>query len=279
VFADRAAVVDTIEAWLRRASNPTLIVNVADRGGEELALRLPDLGDRLVTVGVEAPHASRHGAYNAEILDAQPDRTRIGLWGRGLDRIKIDLPTAGAHNVANALVVAAAAHELGVPVADIATGLATFPGVGRRLERKGEASGVVVYDDYGHHPAAIRATLDAIRQREPGRRVWAVHEPLTFHRTAAMLGPLADALSTADGVAIAAIWPGRDRDTTVASAERLAQAVARRTPQIPIAAPGSVEETAGWLAGQVAPGDAVLVMGGGRSYRIAELLLEHLEAG
>ena len=63
-------------------------------------------------------------------------------------------------------------------------------GVGRRLERKGEAAGVVVYDDYGHHPTAIVATLAAIRQREPGRRVWAVYEPLTFHRTAAMLGSL-----------------------------------------------------------------------------------------
>jgi UDP-N-acetylmuramate--alanine ligase len=279
VFADRTAVVDAVEAWLRRASDPTVIVNVADQGGEELARRLGDLGDGLVRVGVEAPDRLLHDAYTASILAAEPVRTRIGLRGRRFGEIEVDLPTAGAHNVANALVVAAAASELGVPVAAITDGLATFPGVGRRLERKGEAAGVVVYDDYGHHPAAIRATLDAIRQREPGRRVWAVHEPLTFHRTAAMLGPLAEALSTADGVAVAAIWPGRDRDRTVTSAERLAQAVSRRRGQIPIAAPGSVEDTASWLASQVRPHDAVLVMGGGRSYRIAELLLEELERG
>ena len=87
-------------------------------------------------------------------------------------------------------------------------GLAGFGGVGRRLERKGEAGGVAVYDDYGHHPTAIRETLAAVRQREPGRRVWAVYEPLTYHRTAALLDAFADALAAADAVAIADIWAG-----------------------------------------------------------------------
>jgi UDP-N-acetylmuramate-alanine ligase len=104
-----------------------------------------------------------------------------------------------------------------------------------------------------------------------------VYEPLTFHRTAAMLGAFADALAEADGVVIAKIWAGRDRDTRVTSAERLANAVAKRRPSIPIAAPGSVEATASWLAGEVQPGDAVLVMGGGHSYRIPHLLVEAIE--
>jgi len=136
----------------------------------------------------------------------------------------------------------------------------------------------VVYDDYGHHPTAIRETLAAVRQREPGRRVWAVYEPLTYHRTAALLDAFAEVLAAADAVAIADIWAGRDPDTTIASADGLARAVAARAPGIPAAAPGSVEATAAWLAHEVREGDAVLVMGGGRSYRIGELLLEHLEA-
>ena len=136
-----------------------------------------------------------------------------------------------------------------------------------------------MYDDYGHHPTAIRETLAAVRQREPGRRTWAVYEPLTYHRTAALLDAFADVLAGADAVAIADIWAGRDPDTTIASAAGLAEAVARRNPRIPVAAPGSVEKTARWLAGEVRSGDVVLVMGGGRSYRIGELLLEHLEAG
>jgi UDP-N-acetylmuramate--alanine ligase len=156
------------------------------------------------------------------------------------------------------------------------SGLATFAGVGRRLERKGEVGDVVVYDDYGHHPTAIRATLAAVRQLAPGRRVWAVYEPLTFHRTAALLDDFAAVLAEADAVGIADIWAGRDPDTTIASAAGLAEAVARRNPAIPVAAPGSVEATASWLAREVRPGDAVLIMGGGRSYRIGELLLEAL---
>jgi UDP-N-acetylmuramate--alanine ligase len=172
--------------------------------------------------------------------------------------------------------VAGAALSLGLPAAAIVEGLGTFPGVGRRLERKGEARGVVVYDDYGHHPTAIRETIGAVRQREPGRRIWAVYEPLTYHRTAALLDDFADALATADAVAVADIWAGRDPDTTVASAAGLAAAVAGRGPNIPVGAPGSVEATADWLASQVRAGDAVLVMGGGRSYRIGERLLELL---
>jgi UDP-N-acetylmuramate--alanine ligase len=133
-----------------------------------------------------------------------------------------------------------------------------------------------VYDDYGHHPSAIRETLVAVRQREPGRRIWAVYEPLTYHRTAALLDEFAAALAGADGVAIADIWAGRDPDTTIASAGGLAEAVAVSNPRIPVSAPGNVEATAAWLSREVRSGDAVLVMGGGRSYRIAELLVEAL---
>ena len=84
------------------------------------------------------------------------------------------LPTAGLHNVANALGVAGAARAAGLGPEAIVAGLASFTGVGRRLERKGEARGVIVFDDYGHHPTAIRETIAAVRQRVPGRRVWAV---------------------------------------------------------------------------------------------------------
>ena len=136
----------------------------------------------------------------------------------------------------------------------------------------------MVYDDYGHHPTAIRATIAAVRQREPERRVWAVYEPLTYHRTAALLTEFADALAMADAVAIADIWAGRDPDTTIASADGLARAVAAARPGIESTAPGSVEATADHLATSVRPGDVVLVMGGGHSHHIAERLLERLEA-
>ena len=177
---------------------------------------------------------------------------------------------------------ALAAAKAAVPELSLETGvhsLSQFQGSWRRFEHKGETiQGALVYDDYAHHPTAIRATLTAIRQREPGRRVWAALEPLTFHRTAAMLDGLADALAEADAVAIADIWAGRDPDTTIASPAALAAAVAARRPDLIVEAPGSVEATAERLAAVARPGDVVLVMGGGRSYRIGELLLERLES-
>jgi UDP-N-acetylmuramate--alanine ligase len=303
VFADRAAVLATFEAWIGRMGEgrpggrvPVLVANVADAGVAELAARLGDWPGRIVATALVDVAPQRLGGYARGIADqyataagpAEPLLGRITVVERdvtllevaGLDPLTgplpVRLPTAGRHNAANALGVAGAAAAIGLDAAAIVQGLATFHGVGRRLERKGEVAGVVVYDDYGHHPTAIRETLAAVRQREPGRRTWAVYEPLTFHRTAALLDAFAEALAAADAVAIADIWAGRDPDTTIASAEGLARAVAARAPSIPVAAPGSVEETARWLAGEVRPGDVVLVMGGGRSYRIGELLLERL---
>lgn len=302
VFPDRQAVVRTFETWLRAAADgakvpPVLVANVGDSGAAEVVERLGDWNGRVVATALVDASTQRLAGYRRGMADRfgtglGPAETLLGrtlaadpngtvLEFDGLDplagRLQARLRLSGRHNAANALGVAGAAQRLGVNAAAIVEGLATFDGVGRRLERKGEAGGVVIYDDYGHHPTAIRETLLALRQREPGRRIWAVYEPLTYHRTAAMLEEFADVLAAADGVAIADIWAGRDTDTTITSARALADSVANRGRDIPVEAPGSVEATAGWLSREVRPGDAVLVMGGGRSYRIAELLLAALQ--
>lgn len=297
VFPDAMAVGRAFEAWIRRAPpGATLVANVAEPGVEAVLAHLSDWPGRILGYALLDQAPQRVGGYGRAIGErfATAHGRAVALLGRisasdresttleihGLDHLAgpmtVRLATAGRHNAANALAVAGAAAALGVEPTTILAGLAGFTGVGRRLERKGEVRGVTVYDDYGHHPTAIRETLAAVRQREPGRRVWAVLEPLTYHRTAAMLDELAAALSGADAVAVADIWAGRDPDTTIASPGALAAAVARRRADIPAAATGSVEATADWLAEEVVPGDVVLVMGGGRSYRIGELLLRRL---
>ncbi|MFL5779613.1 MAG: UDP-N-acetylmuramate--L-alanine ligase [Chloroflexota bacterium] len=298
VFADRAAVSGAIAGWLARApGDATVVANAADDGVEDVLDALREQPIRIIAYALVDASPQRGGYMRglaerfatpagpatpvlARIVEADPDGTTLDI--HGLDPIEgprqARLATAGRHNAANALGVAGAALALGVQPAQIVRGLGAFRGVGRRLELKGESGGVTVYDDYGHHPSAIRETLAAVRQRRPGRRVWAVYEPLTYHRTAALLDDFAAVLATADGVAIADIWAGRDPDTSVASSTGLAEAIARRRPEIPVAAPGSVEATGAWLAKAVSPGDVVLVMGGGRSYRIGEVLLERLEA-
>ncbi|HET7471488.1 MAG TPA: cyanophycin synthetase, partial [Candidatus Limnocylindrales bacterium] len=286
VFADRSAVVDAFVSWLRAAAatadggsgQPLAIIGLQG-GGELVADRLRGWPGRIVTTAlVETSERSGAGdAVTGRVLALDPDGSTVEIDGLDAGGPRIArLATAGLHNVRNALGVAVAAREAGVPADVIVRALGTFRGVGRRLERLGDARGVVVYDDYGHHPTAIRMTLDAVRQREPGRRIWAVYEPLTYHRTAAMLDAFAEVLATADAVAIADIWAGRDPDTTITSAAALAEAVAGRRPDIPVAAPGTVEATAAWLAGEVRSGDAVLVMGGGKSTVIGRRLLEAL---
>jgi UDP-N-acetylmuramate--alanine ligase len=295
VFADAAAVEAAFEGWLRRAADDAAIVaNVGEPGASSVVERLLDRPHRLIayalldpsttqrgfTRGIAERYATARGSAEpvlGRILAADPEGTTLQI--HGLDAlagpVRVRLATAGRHNAANALAVAGAGLALGLSADEIATGLGSFGGVGRRLERKGTFGAVAIYDDYGHHPTAIRETIAAVRQREPGTRVWAVYEPLTYHRTAALLDEFAAALATADAVAIADIWAGRDPDTTVASALGLAEAVTRARPGIVAEAPGSVEATADWLASQVSDGDTVLVMGGGHSYRIGELMLEH----
>ncbi|MGC8633781.1 MAG: UDP-N-acetylmuramate--L-alanine ligase [Candidatus Limnocylindrales bacterium] len=295
---------------------PTLVVNCGDPGADRVAARLVDWPGRLVAVALapdasagtarapagqlpalrarlETSRRSALGTAHAvvgRIVERDADGTAleiVGLEGSGAPSgsarpaagpaavaARIALP--GRHNAQNALCVAAAAASLGVPMPAVLAGLAAFRGVGRRLEFKGEPQGVAVLDDYAHHPTAIAETLAAVRQRYPGRRLWAAYEPLTYHRTAALLDRFADVLAGgADAVVIADIWAGRDPDTSIASAEALAAAVRARGPS-PASAPGSVEQTADWLASRVRPGDVVLVMGGGRSYRIAARLVELL---
>jgi UDP-N-acetylmuramate--alanine ligase len=299
VFADQAAVVDAFERWIRRAPpGATLVANVGDEGVAAVVERLSDWPGGVVAYALVDQASQRLGGYARGIAErfatgAGPSRALLGritaidptstsLEIHGLDAlaglVPARLASAGRHNAANALAVVGAASVLGLGPSDITSGLVTFTGVGRRLERKGEADGVLIFDDYGHHPTAIRETLAAVRQRAPGRRVWAAFEPLTFHRTAAMLGAFAEVLADADGVAIADIWASRDPDTTITSPALLADAVAARRPGLPVFATGSVEATAERLAREVQSGDVVLVLGGGRSYRIGELLLERLEA-
>jgi UDP-N-acetylmuramate--alanine ligase len=303
VFADRAAVIEAFAGWLAQAPGATIVANLGDPGVVEL-LAAVDRGERRRVVGTSLTGFGSEGSgatqptdllvdrlLTATISGRSPDGTVLDIDGLDGATHRAHLAISGDHNAANALVALAAAWLVAGGTSGGASGtrpragetdrllwgLTSFPGIGRRLERKGEARGVVVYDDYGHHPTAIRATLAALRQREPERRLWAVYEPLTFHRTAAMLEEFAGALAEADAVAVAKIWASRDPDTTITSAAALASAVRRRRPGIEAHAPGTVEETAAWLARNVAEGDAVLVMGGGQSYRIAELLLEALQ--
>ncbi len=139
------------------------------------------------------------------------ERIREVSYGTGgsqfsLGGTRFEVPLIGEFNVRNAAMAAAAARFYGVSPEVIQTALTSFEGIARRQEVRGEARGVTVIDDFGHHPTAIRQTLMALRQRYPGRRLWAIFEPRSnTTRRAVFQGELAEALQLADGVFLAEI--------------------------------------------------------------------------
>ena len=127
---------------------------------------------------VETYSVDRAGAdWEARDLSLSADGARFGLVRRGRMLADVHLPVGGAHNVENALGVAAAATALGLAPAEIAAGLAAFRGVKRRQEVRGVAGGVTVVDDFAHHPRAVQKTLAAIQGTFPGARILAAFEP------------------------------------------------------------------------------------------------------
>ena len=141
-----------------------------------------------------------------------------------------DLPLVGEFNVRNAAMAVSASRFYGVPVKKIQKALASFQGIARRQEVRGEARGVTVIDDFGHHPTAIGQTLTALRHRYPGHRLWAVFEPRSnTTRRAVFQQELPDALKLADGVFISQVArleqiPARERLNPEAVVEAIAAA-------------------------------------------------------
>ena len=180
---------------------------------------------------------------------------------------------AGDHNRRNAACALAALERIGVSTTDAAPVLAGFAGAGRRLERRGEAGGVEVLDDYAHHPAELTATLAALSD---GGRVLVLFQPHLYSRTRHLADELAAALSSADAVAVADIYPAREQPLPGVTGKLIVDALAERRPGMPLAWTPSWETGARFLAERARTGDRVLTVGAGDVDGAAPLLLELL---
>jgi UDP-N-acetylmuramate-alanine ligase len=290
IFADRQAAVATFAQWVSYpAKSGVVFINAGDQGGAELVALLATVGGGNCYTFSTSPSAS------AEVVDLAAEVTPRGEGSFAItithlsDRAATAAPALrellhrplpigllGAHNASNALGVAGLAASAGGSADGIARSLATFGGVGRRMEVRYDHGSITVLDDYGHHPTAIDATMETVRQRYPGRTLVLAIEPLTYHRTAALLEGLAQSCSSADRVVVAEIFAVRDLDTTSVSAADLAERIA--AIGTPATAPGTVLETAAALLPSITPGTVVLVMGGGRSTELAAALARGLTA-
>ena len=214
---------------------------------------------RVVTYGGAGGPAD----YAARGLGLGPDGAAFEVLEGARALGEVRLPIGGAHNVENALGVVAAARGLGLSLDEIARGLATFAGVRRRQELRAEPRGVVVIDDFAHHPTAVRETIAAVRSRYPGRRLWAVFEPRSnTSRRNVHQEEYARAFAGAARVSLKVPEP-HDK---VPADQRLDVAkliAALRLQGIDASAEAAADGLVAEVAGAAAPGDVVLVMSNG----------------
>jgi UDP-N-acetylmuramate--alanine ligase len=157
-----------------------------------------------------------------------------------------------------------------------AAALGRFGGVDRRFSHRGEASGVTVIDDYGHHPTEIRATLGAVRKAYAGRRMVVVFQPHRYTRTHALLGDFGRAFNDADRVFVGDVYPAGEAPIAGAEAADVVRAMHEQGHRAADAV-GPVEDVTERLAAELLPGDVVVTLGAGSVTRVGPRLLDHLK--
>jgi UDP-N-acetylmuramate: L-alanyl-gamma-D-glutamyl-meso-diaminopimelate ligase len=184
----------------------------------------------------------------------------------------------GHHNLRNILGVVAAAHHRGLEAHAIGEGLKTFAGVKRRQEVRGNAAGILVVDDFAHHPTAVRETLAGVRDRYRGRRLWAIFEPRTnTTRRSVFQDDYARSFDDADRIVIAAVdHPERAPEGQRFSVDRLVEALLGRGKDAVLIP--TVPEIVTYVAQRAEPGDILLVMSNGAFGGIHDKLLQALSA-
>ena len=225
-------------------------------------------------------------ALDRLVVHAQGRVVRFGDDPAELDTVLKRLSVPGRHNALNALAAAVALRELrgGDPAVEEAVldSLGSFHGVGRRFELVGEASGVLVVDDYAHHPTEVAATIDAARSRaaQRGGHVLVVFQPHLYSRTEALWSAFADALAGADRAWVLPVYGAREQPIPGVTEQLIADALRERAPAVYAGTAAVDPETGdvGTIVGEAMAGDILITMGAGSVTRLAPRLRDALDA-
>lgn len=198
----------------------------------------------------------------AVVEDIGPDGIRVRVHDAGRDVGTALLPTCGIHNVRNFLGAAGLVRAAGVPIERSMQAIAHYPGVRRRQERVGEAAGVVVYDDFAHHPTAVRETLAAIAARHPGQRLVVAFEAKSnTSRRAVFQDDYPPAFAPASHVAVAAAWKKDDlRPEQLLNIDRMVADIGANGPHALLIP--EVDDIAAWAVDVLRPGDVFVALSG-----------------
>ncbi len=197
-------------------------------------------------------------------------KSSYDVYHNGEFTAKVELSVPGEHNILNSLCAFAAAYESGADIESICRGLKAFGGASRRFELLGEYNGITFADDYAHHPAELKVTLEAA-MKMGYKNVWAVHQPFTFTRTSLLLDDFAEVLQIPDKCVISAIMGSREVNTIGIKAKDLADKI-----------PNSIqldtfEEICDYVLSHAQSGDLVITLGCGDVYKVARMMVNKLK--
>ena len=232
---------------------------------------LPLIKKRTITYGL-TPQADIY----ADDIAWQDGRIYFTVKDAAGNRGRIDIAPPGIHNVYNALAAVCVGLELELSFEKIQAGLQGYAGVQRRMQQKGEIGGITIVDDYGHHPTEIRATLEAIKQAWPQKRLVVLFQPHRYSRTQALFKDFQTCFHKADYLIMSDIYAASEEPIPGVTGESLLEATRdhgqRHTRYI-----GEIENMAEELLPMLQEGDLVLTLGAGNIVRVGEELLLLLE--
>jgi UDP-N-acetylmuramate--alanine ligase len=240
----------------------TVFLGIDDAGSRKIR---PFIRRPLVTYGL-----SEEAEIRAEGIRPGAAQTAFSVF-RGKEKLgDVSWPVAGRHNVINSLAAIGIGLELGIPFQTIAGALASFKGVGRRMEVKGDAGGVTVLDDYGHHPTEIKATLQALKERYPSRRRVVLFQPHRYTRTRLLADEFAACFGDADQLFLLDIYPAAEKPIEGVTSAWLAKKIdAQGTAVTPL----STAQGPAALKPHLKSGDVLLTLGAGDVWKWGEVLL------
>ncbi|MCD4831092.1 MAG: UDP-N-acetylmuramate--L-alanine ligase [Anaerohalosphaeraceae bacterium] len=266
---------EIVEAFARFASgvavDGTVVAGTADKNVRKVVASMQG-SRKIVTFGIGDGFD-----YSARDIDYRSEETEFGVFYKGgfVGRTTIQLP--GAHSVSNAMAVIAAGVEAGLEIAKLTGAISGFVGMDRRMMEKGRAGGVVVLDDYAHHPTEIRATLAAVRQKYQQERIICVFQPHQYSRTRFLLADFAESFKGADLTIVPEIYFVRDTAESKAevNAEKLVSEIMKNGSEAIFI--DSFERICEYLKSNVKSGDVVITMGAGDIWKVADEYIRWFE--
>ena len=252
------------------------VVNADDKNILESAHRALGRGEtgRLVTFSAAGRESADLYARNVRAVGGFPC---FELVAYGVSRGEVAMAVPGRFQIINALAAAAAMEACGIPWEAILSGLAHYIGAGRRMELRGEVNGAAVYDDYGHHPTEVKATLEGAKAlcaaRHGEGRLICVFQPHTYSRTASLYPLFLNAFDAADEVLLLDIYAAREQNEYGVSSRQLAEDVNKTAPHKVRYCP-TPEDAASAILSLAREGDCIVIMGAGDVIKVTERLFE-----